>query len=122
MSDQSIQFLKIIVIICMSIWTIIAIIISYLHISRKIILNKSNKHLLISWWILLIIGVIAYSLHTYNYKPNPNRMLNMNTDEAIIFSALFPITAPFIWAYIIFMVFVPLKLIINIYKQPNKGE
>jgi len=116
MNSQSIQFLKIIVIICMSIWTIIASLISYLYVSRKIIFLKLNKYLLILWWILLIMGVMAYSLHTFNYKPDPNRMLDMNTDEAIIFYAIFPLTAPFLWAYIVYMVFLPVKLIINIKK------
>jgi hypothetical protein len=68
------------------------------------------------------MGVMAYLLHTYNYKPDPNRMLDMNTDEAIIFYAIFPLTAPFLWAYIIYMAFVLVKLIINIYKHPNKNE
>jgi hypothetical protein len=106
----------------MSIWTIIAILISHLYVSRKIIFLKLNKYLLILWWILLIMGVLAYSLHTYNYKPDPNRMLDMNTDETIIFYAIFPLTAPFLWAYIIYMAFIPVKLIINIYKHPNKNE
>jgi hypothetical protein len=68
------------------------------------------------------MGVMAYSLHIFNYKPDPNRMLDMNTDEVIIFYAIFPLTAPFLWAYIVYMVFVPVKLIINIYKHPNKNE
>ena len=122
MNSQSIQFLKIVVIICMSIWTIIAILISHLYISRKTIVNKINKYLLFIWWILLIMGVTAYSIHTYNYKPDPNRMLDMNTDEAIIFYAIFPLTAPFLWAYIIYMAFIPVKLIINVFKHPNKNE
>jgi len=122
MNSQSIQFVKVIVIICMSIWTIIAILISRLYISKKIIAHKINKYLLIMWWVLLIMGITAYSLYTYNYKPNPNSMLDMNTDEAIIFYAVFPVTAPFIWAYIIYMVFIPVKLIINVYKHPNKNE
>ena len=122
MNSQSIQFLKIIVIICMSIWTIIALLISYLYVSRKIIVNKINKYLLFIWWMLLIMGVTAYSLHTFNYKPDPDRMLDMNTDEAVVFYAIFPLTAPFLWAYIVYMAFIPVKLIINMFRHPNKNE
>jgi len=122
MNSQSIQLIKIIVIICMSIWTLAAMLISHLYISKKTAASNINKCLLIAWWILLVMGLTAYLLHSHNYSPDPNRMLDMNTDEAIIFYAVFPVTAPFLWAYIIFMAFVPVKLIINLFKRPNENE
>ncbi|MDR2194916.1 MAG: hypothetical protein LBP19_10740 [Treponema sp.] len=44
-------------------------------------------------------------------------MLDFDTDNAILFYASFPLTAPFVWFYILYMIFIPIKLTRNIYKE-----
>jgi hypothetical protein len=49
-------------------------------------------------------------------------MLDMDTDNAIIFYSIFPLTAPFVWAFILYMAVIPIKLTINLKKTPSKNE
>ncbi|MDR2797672.1 MAG: hypothetical protein LBB80_04950 [Treponema sp.] len=49
-------------------------------------------------------------------------MLDFDTDNMIVFYASFPLTAPFVWLYILYMISVPIKLSINICKKHTKEE
>jgi hypothetical protein len=96
--------------------------ITYSHFSKKFILNSLDKIILIIWWVFLLTGLSLYIVHSINYQPNQNRMLDFDTDNAIIFYAIFPLTAPFVWFYILYMIFIPVKLTIDIYKKHTTDE